>query len=82
MSWIGWIVVGLVAGVVAKMIMGDRLGWIMTIILGIIGAFVGGWVFGLFGGPAVTGINFMSIVVATVGAIIVLFVYSLISRRG
>jgi uncharacterized membrane protein YeaQ/YmgE (transglycosylase-associated protein family) len=81
MGFLSWIVVGLIAGVIAKMVMGDRFGWIMTIILGIVGAFVGGWVFGLFGGPGVSGLNLTSILVAAVGAIIVLFVYGLIARR-
>ena len=80
-SIIFWIVIGLVAGIIAKLVTGDRLGWIMTIILGIVGAFVGGWVFSLFGGPTVSGFNLMSIVVAAVGAIIVLFIYNLIARR-
>ncbi len=70
-----------IAGVIAKMVMGDRFGWIVTILLGIVGAFVGGWAFGLFGGPGVSGFNLTSIVVATIGAIIVLFVYGLIARR-
>jgi len=81
MGWIAWIAVGLIAGVIAKMVMGDSLGWIMTIILGIVGAFVGGWVFGLLGGPGVSGFNLTSILVAAVGAIIVLAVTGLISRR-
>lgn len=81
MGFLTWIVVGLLAGVIAKMVMGDSLGWIMTIILGIVGAFVGGWVFGLFGGPGVSGFNLTSILVAAVGAIIVLGVTGLISRR-
>ena len=81
MGWIAWIVVGLIAGIIAKMVMGDSLGWIMTIVLGIVGAFVGGWVFGLFGGPGVSGFNLTSILVAAVGAIIVLAVTGLISRR-
>jgi uncharacterized membrane protein YeaQ/YmgE (transglycosylase-associated protein family) len=76
-----WILIGLVAGVVAKLIMGDSLGWIMTIVLGIVGAFVGGWVSGLFGGPGVSGFDIPSLLVATLGAVIVLFVYGLISRR-
>jgi uncharacterized membrane protein YeaQ/YmgE (transglycosylase-associated protein family) len=81
MGLLTWLVVGLIAGVIAKMVMKDDLGWVMTIILGIVGAFVGGWVFGLFGGPGVSGFNLVSILVASVGAIIVLFVYGLISRR-
>ena len=80
-SIIFWIVIGLVAGIIAKLVTGDRLGWIMTILLGIVGAFVGGWVFSLFGGPTVSGCNLVSIVVAAVGAIIVLFIYNLIAGR-
>jgi len=81
MDWLSWIVVGLIAGVIAKFLMKDSLGWIMTIVLGIVGAFVGGWVSGLVGGPAVSGLNLTSILVAAVGAMIVLFVYGLIARR-
>lgn len=76
-----WIVIGLIAGVIAKMAMGDSLGWIMTILLGIVGAFVGGWIFGYFGGPGVSGINLTSIAVAAVGAVIVLFGYGLVARH-
>ena len=81
MGFLAWIVVGLIAGIIAKMVMGDRFGWIITILLGVVGAFVGGWVFGLFGGPSVSGLNIMSIVVAAVGAIIVLAIYNLVVSR-
>ena len=81
MGIITWILIGLIAGVIAKLVMGDSLGWILTILLGIVGAFVGGWASGLLGGPGVTGFNIVSILVAAVGAIIVLFVYGLVARR-
>lgn len=81
MGILTWIIVGLVAGILAKLVMRDQLGWILTIILGIVGAFVGGWVLSFFGGPGVSGFNLTSILVATVGAIIVLFIYGLIARR-
>ena len=81
MGFITWILIGLVAGVIAKLVMGDSLGWVLTIVLGIVGAFVGGWASGLVGGPSVTGFNITSIVVAVIGAVIVLFVYGLIARR-
>jgi uncharacterized membrane protein YeaQ/YmgE (transglycosylase-associated protein family) len=81
MGILSWIIVGLIAGVIAKLIMRDSFGWIMTILLGIVGAFVGGWVSGMLGGPSVSGLNIMSILVAAGGAIVVLFVYGLISRR-
>lgn len=81
MGLLTWLAIGLVAGVLAKLIMGDSFGWIVTIILGIVGAFVGGWVFSFFGGPGVSGFNLMSLLVATVGAVIVLAIYGLIARR-
>jgi len=81
MGFITWLLIGLVAGIIAKMVMGDAFGWVATILLGVVGAFVGGWLFGLFGGPSVTGFDVVSIAVATVGAIVVLFVYGLITRR-
>ena len=81
MGILTWILIGLVAGIIAKLVIGDRFGWIITILLGIVGAFVGGWVFSFFGGPGVTGFNLVSILVAAVGAIIVLFIYGLIARR-
>jgi uncharacterized membrane protein YeaQ/YmgE (transglycosylase-associated protein family) len=82
MSILTWIGVGLIAGIIAKVVMGDRFGWIITILLGIVGASVGGWLSGLLGGPAVTGFNLISILVAAGGAVVVLFVYGLIVRRG
>ena len=81
MTILTWIIVGLIAGVIAKMVMRDSFGWIVTILLGIVGALVGGWLSGLLGGPAVTGLNLMSILVAAGGAIVVLFVYGLVVRR-
>lgn len=77
MGILTWIIVGLIAGALGKLIMpgDDPGGIIVTIILGIVGAFVGGFVFNLFGGAGVTGFNFGSILVATVGAIIVLAIY-------
>ncbi len=77
MGILTWIIVGLIAGALAKLIMpgDDPGGIIVTIVLGIIGAFVGGFVFNLFGGAGVTGFNIWSLLVATVGAIILLAIY-------
>ena len=77
MGILTWIIVGLIAGALGKLIMpgDDPGGIIVTIILGIVGAIVGGFVFGLFGGGGVTGFNLGSIIVATIGAIIVLAIY-------
>jgi len=73
--------VGLIAGVLGKLIMpgDDPGGIIVTIIIGVAGAFVGGLVVGLLGGSGVTGLNVWSIVVATIGAIILLAIYRLIT---
>ena len=83
MGIIAWIVVGLIAGALAKFILpgDDPGGIIVTILIGIVGAFVGGFVFSLFGGAGVSGFNIWSIVVATVGAIILLLIYRLVAGR-
>ena len=83
MGIIAWIVVGLIAGVLAKLIMpgDDPGGFIVTILLGIVGAFVGGFVVNLFGGAGVSGFNIWSILVATLGAIILLAIYRLVAPR-
>ena len=82
MSLLSWLVVGLVAGWIGSMVVnrGRGEGLIMDIVLGVIGAFVGGYLFQLFGHPGVSGINLYSIFVAAVGAMAVLFVYHLIVR--
>jgi uncharacterized membrane protein YeaQ/YmgE (transglycosylase-associated protein family) len=83
MGIIAWIVVGLIAGAMAKLIMpgDDPGGIIVTILLGIVGAFVGGFVVNLLGGAGVSGFNLWSIVVATLGAIILLAIYRLVAGR-
>jgi len=83
-SILSWIVVGLIAGVLGKLIMpgDDPGGFIVTILLGIVGAFVGGFVVSLFGGIGVTGFNIWTILVATLGAVILLAAYRLIARRA
>ena len=84
MSILAWIVVGLIAGVLGKLIMpgDDPGGFIVTILLGIVGAFVGGFVVSLFGGIGVTGFNIWTILVATLGAVILLAAYRLVARRA
>ena len=77
------VVVGLIAGFLASLIMRARGGLIIDLILGVIGGFVGGWLSGLIlGKNMMSGINLPSIFVALLGAIIFLFVYRLIFRRG
>ena len=81
MSLIAWLVVGLLAGWIGSLIVNRRgEGLFMDIVLGVIGAFVGGFLFQTFGHSGVTGINFYSIMVAVVGAIVVLVIYHAIRR--
>ena len=83
MGIIAWIVLGGIAGWLASIVMkrNSQMGLIANVIAGIVGAAVGGWVFSLFGGAGVTGFNLPSLVVAFVGAVIVLAVINLIFGR-
>jgi uncharacterized membrane protein YeaQ/YmgE (transglycosylase-associated protein family) len=83
MTILAWIIVGLIAGALAKMVVpGEGPGGLIgDIIVGVVGAFIGGWVFNFFDHSAVTGLNLYSIVVAFVGAVILLFILRAISGR-
>ncbi len=81
MSFLAWIVLGLIAGFIASKIVNRQgEGFLLDIVLGIVGAVVGGWLFGLLGAGGVSGVNLYSLLVAVVGAIVVLFTYHLIRR--
>jgi uncharacterized membrane protein YeaQ/YmgE (transglycosylase-associated protein family) len=82
MSFIGWIVLGLISGFIAsKLVNKTGEGVILDIILGVIGAVVGGWLFTTFGMTGVTGLNIYSMLVAIVGAVVVLLVYHAVFGR-
>ena len=83
MNIIGWVVLGGIAGWIASMITGrnDQMGCITNIAAGIVGAIVGGWLFSFFGGGGVTGFNLVSLLVAVVGAVVVLAIVNLIFGR-
>ena len=82
MSIIGWIVLGLIAGFIASKIVNKQgEGVILDIILGIIGAIVGGFLFVQFGAVGVTGCNLYSMLVAIVGAVVVLLIYHAVFGR-
>jgi len=82
MSVIAWIVLGLIAGFIASKIINKQgEGLVMDIVLGVVGALVGGWLFRLVGMSGVTGFNVYSLVVAVIGAIVFLLIYHLIFRR-
>jgi uncharacterized membrane protein YeaQ/YmgE (transglycosylase-associated protein family) len=76
MGLLSWIIVGGLAGWIASMIMGtnERQGCLTNIIVGVIGAFIGGFVMSFFGGTGVTGLNIPSILVAIIGAVILLWI--------
>ncbi|MEM8862843.1 MAG: GlsB/YeaQ/YmgE family stress response membrane protein [Chloroflexota bacterium] len=81
MNFIAWIVLGGVAGYIAGLIMkGGGFGLIGNVIVGIIGSFVGGWVFSTFLGFGAAGFNLQALLVAVVGAVILLFIVGLIRR--
>jgi len=83
MSLLAWIILGLVAGFVAsKLVNRSGEGFVLDIVLGVIGAVAGGWVFNVFGMAGVTGLNLYSLLVAVVGAVLVLVAYHAITRRG
>jgi uncharacterized membrane protein YeaQ/YmgE (transglycosylase-associated protein family) len=83
MSIIGWIVLGAIAGWLASIVTGRnaQMGCIANIVVGIIGGLVGGLVMSFFGGSGVNGFNIPSLIVAVIGAVILLAIWNLISGR-
>jgi uncharacterized membrane protein YeaQ/YmgE (transglycosylase-associated protein family) len=84
MGIIAWLIFGAIAGWVASMIAGTnaRQGWLMNIIVGIVGAFIGGFLYSLLtGANFVAGFDLTSFIVAVVGAVILLFIVSAVTRR-
>jgi uncharacterized membrane protein YeaQ/YmgE (transglycosylase-associated protein family) len=82
MSILAWIVLGLIAGFIASKLVNKTGGsLVLDLLLGVVGAFVGGFLFTRFGMAGVTGLNLYSILVAIIGAVIVLFIYHAIADR-
>jgi uncharacterized membrane protein YeaQ/YmgE (transglycosylase-associated protein family) len=82
MNILAWLVLGLIAGFIgSKIVNRTGEGLIMDIVLGVVGAFVGGFLFNMFGASGVSGLNIYSLVVAVIGAIVVLVLYHMIFRR-
>lgn len=82
MSFLAWIILGLIAGFIGSKIVnkhGDGL--ILDIVLGIVGAVLGGYLFNAFGASGVTGLNLYSLLVAVVGAVLLLVIYHAVFRR-
>jgi uncharacterized membrane protein YeaQ/YmgE (transglycosylase-associated protein family) len=83
MSFIAWILLGLFSGFIAsKIVNHSGSGIVVDVVLGVVGALVGGFLFGLFGARGVSGLNLWSLLVAVVGSVVVLAGYHAISRRS
>ncbi|MFY9660986.1 MAG: GlsB/YeaQ/YmgE family stress response membrane protein [Terriglobales bacterium] len=83
MSILAWIVLGVVAGFIGSKIVnksGD--GFFLDLVLGVVGAVVGGWLFSFFGAHGVTGLNIYSLIVAVIGAVVVLVAYHAIKKAA
>jgi uncharacterized membrane protein YeaQ/YmgE (transglycosylase-associated protein family) len=82
MGILSWIVIGGLAGLAARFVMKTSMGIIVTIIVGIIGAVLGGWVLtAVTHGPGLTGFTLRSFLVAFAGSVVLLFLYGLVARR-
>jgi len=82
MSWLGWIIIGAIAGWLAgKLMRGGGFGLLVNILVGIVGSVIGGWVFGLLGISAGSGV-IPSFITALIGAVLLLWIISLFSKKG
>jgi len=82
MSFLAWMVLGLIAGFIGSKIVNRRgEGILLDILLGVFGALVGGWLFHIFGAPGVSGLNLYSLFVAVIGSVVLLVVYHAVRRR-
>ena len=82
MSLFAWIILGLLAGFIASHLVNHRgEGMVLDILLGIVGAVVGGWLAHLLGYAGVSTLNIYSLIVATLGAVVFLFIYHAIRRN-
>ena len=83
MSFFAWIVLGLIAGFIgSKLVNKSGEGVLLDIVLGIVGAVIGGWVFNFFGAAGVTGLNLYSLLVAVIGSVLFLVVYHALRRAS
>jgi uncharacterized membrane protein YeaQ/YmgE (transglycosylase-associated protein family) len=83
MSFIAWIVVGIIGGFIGSMVVNKRgQGVLGDLFLGVIGAVVGGWAFNRLGSSGATGINLYSILVSAAGSIVILVLYHALLRRS
>ena len=82
MSLLAWIVLGLISGFIgSKIVNRTGEGFVLDLVLGVVGAIVGGFLFNMFGAAGVTGLNLYSFLVAVIGAVVVLLIYHALFRR-
>ena len=83
MSILGWIVLGALAGWIASMIMkkNAQMGAIANIVVGVIGALIGGFLVNIIGGQGLTGFNAWSLIVAVIGAVILLWIINIFTKK-
>lgn len=83
MSILGWVILGAIAGWIASIIMkkNSQMGAFANIFVGIIGAFIGGFLFHILGGIGITGFNFWSLIVAVIGSVVLLWIINSFNRR-
>lgn len=82
MSILGWIILGAIAGWIASIIMkkNSQMGALANVFVGIVGAFIGGFLFHILGGIGITGFNFWSLVVSVIGSVILLWIVNSLKR--
>jgi uncharacterized membrane protein YeaQ/YmgE (transglycosylase-associated protein family) len=82
MSIVSWVLLGLIAGFIgSKLVNSQGQGLWLDIVLGIVGAIVGGFLFSIFGAEGITGFNIYSMIVAIVGSVVVLWIYHALAGR-
>jgi uncharacterized membrane protein YeaQ/YmgE (transglycosylase-associated protein family) len=82
MSFLSWIVLGLIAGFIGSKIVNSKgEGILRDVLLGVVGAFAGGWLFHVFGASGVSGLNLYSLFVAVIGSVVLLVLYHAVRRR-
>ena len=82
MGLLGWIIIGGIAGAIAKAIMKDSFGLITTIIVGIVGGVIGGWIMSAIGGQGIEGFSVYSLFVAVIGAVVLLAILGIFRKKA
>ena len=81
MGILAWIVIGIIAGWIAEQVTKTSMGLMMNLVIGVVGAFVGGFLMSIIGGQGITGFNIWSLIVATLGAIVLILIVNAVRRK-